>query len=213
MVIAGADLVYTPLDLSKQATQFRDERGWFGDKTFTFRDMPSGAHPFAGVTYNLFEFATSPVPTVVMLGGKGVPNNPPEKVSGIPVNRKADALFFLHTARIDQRRNDKEQRNGKRYEMARYIVTYADGQTATVPVCAEIDVDDWRQTGTPKAIPGAQIAWSKPFPNSDRCAVAYSLQWTNPRPEVEIREVGLEYGPDRRGVPVLLALTAATATK
>jgi beta-galactosidase len=43
--------------------------------------------------------------------------------------------------------------------------------------------------------------------------VAYSLQWTNTRPDAEIASVGLEYGPDRRGVPVLLALTAATAAK
>jgi beta-galactosidase len=213
LVIAGADLVYTPVDLSKQATQFRDERGWFGDQAFTFKDMPAGTHTFAGVTYSLFEFATSPVPTVVMLGGSGVPNNPPEKVTGIPLNRRADALFFLHTARIDQRRNDQEQREGKRYEMARYVVTYADGQTATIPVCAEIDIEDWRQDGGPRAIPGAQVAWSRPYPDSGRCAVAYSLQWTNTRPDAEIASVGLEYGPDRRGVPVLLALTAATAAK
>ncbi len=211
MVLAGPGLVYTPIDLSQHATQFRDERGWFGDKAFTLKDMPSGTHTFAGVTYTVFDFATSPVPTVVMLGGDGVPNSPPEKVTGIPVNRRADALFFLHTARLDRRRSEREQREGKRFEMARYTVTYADGQTVEVPVCAEIDIEDWRQTGAPRPIPGAQIAWSRPYPGSDRCAVAYSMQWNNPRPDVEIRSVGLEYGPDRRGVPVLLALTAASA--
>ena len=41
-VIAGANLKYQPLDISKYATQYRDEKGWFGDKRFTFKDMPSG---------------------------------------------------------------------------------------------------------------------------------------------------------------------------
>ncbi|HEY3283347.1 MAG TPA: hypothetical protein VGN26_13850, partial [Armatimonadota bacterium] len=42
-------------------------------------------------------------------------------------------------------------------------------------------------------------------------AVAYLKQWTNPRPGVQIESVDLVYGKDRRGVPALLALTAASA--
>jgi len=41
-VIAGANLRYEPVDLSKQCTQFRNEKGWFGDPRFTFAAMPSG---------------------------------------------------------------------------------------------------------------------------------------------------------------------------
>jgi beta-galactosidase len=43
----------------------------------------------------------------------------------------------------------------------------------------------------------------------DRAAAAYQMQWNNPRPDVVIASIDLEYGKDRRGVPVLLALTAA----
>jgi len=211
-IIAGANLEYHPIDLSQQANQYRDERGWFGDKAFTFKDLPPGDHSFAGVRYHVYEFPTSPVPTVVMLGGPGVPGNLPEEVRGIPVNRKADALFFLHTARLDARRNAQEVRENKKYEMARYVITYADGQTADVPIYAEIDIDHYRQQ-TPAALPGAQMAWVRPYGDTGFSAVAYSKQWNNPRPEVDIRSVDLVYGPDRRGVPVLLALTAATASK
>src|SRR5262249_14108045 len=122
---------------------------------------------------------------------------------------KADALFFLHAARLDAHRNDKEVQEKKKYEMCRYVVHYADGQKATVPVYAEIDVHDYKQK-TPLAIPGAQMAWTQPYPGTDFSAVAYAKQWDNPRPEVEIRSIDLEYGEHKRGVPALLAITAAT---
>ncbi len=208
-VIAGANLAYAPIDLSKQANQYRDERGWFGDKQFTFKDLPVGKHAFAGVAYDIFDFPTSPVPTCVMLGGSGVPNNPAQEVKSIPVNRKADALFFLHTARIDQRRNDQEVREKRKFEMCRYVVRYADGQTANVPIYSEIDIDDYKQK-TPGALPGAQIAWTKLYAGTDLSAVAYSKQWDNPRPDAVIASIDLVYGADRRGVPVLLAVTAAS---
>ena len=55
------------------------------------------------------------------------------------------------------------------------------------------------------------MAWSSKFAGSEDFAVAYSMQWNNPRPEVEIKTIDLVYGKDRRGVPALLALTAACA--
>ena len=209
-VIAGAALQYAPLDLSKQTNQYRNEQGWFGDKAFTFRDLPTGRQTFAGVPFDIYQFATSPVPNAIMLGGNGVPNNLPDAVRGIPVNRKADALFFLQAARIDNRRNNDEIRDNKKYEMARYIVTYADNQTATIPLYAEIDTDDYKQE-TPRPLPGAQIGWTKKYEGTPFAAVAYVKQWDNPRPTVAIQSVALEYGPDRRGIPALLAVTAVSA--
>ncbi len=216
-IIAGANVTYTPIDFTafpQKLTQFRTERGWFGDKNFTFNGLPTGKQTFGGVTYSIFDFATSPVPTAIMLGGGGIPNNPPNEVKDIPINKKADALFFLHTARMDNRRNNDELRDNKKYEMARYTIHYTDGQSVTLPIYAEIDVDSYRQE-VPKAIAGAQLAWTSKFPNSNESAVAYSKQWNNPRPDVEIKSVDFTYGPDdqKRGVPVLLAITAATSEK
>ena len=209
-IIAGAKLKYAPLDISGQCNQFRNERGWFGDKAFTFSEMPSGLQTFAGVPFMVYEFPTSPVPNAIMLGGRGVPNKLPEEVRGIPVGRKADALFFLHTARLDGRRDQRELREKKQYEMLRYTITYADGKTETVPIYAEIDIDDYRQA-SPAAIPGAQLAWIRPYTGTEFSAVAYSKQWSNPRPDVEIKSIDMTYGEQRRGVPALIAVTAATA--
>ena len=209
-IIAGAKgLIYHPVDISKKANQYRNDKGWFGDRSFTFADLPTGIHTFAGVTYNVYEFTTSPVPDCIMLGGANVPGNLAVQVTDIPVNRKATALFFLQAARIDQPLSDRERKEGKRYEMADYIIHYADGQIAKVPIYSEIDVDNYRQE-RPAAIPGAQIAWVSPYAGTKYSAVAYSMQWNNPRPNVEIQSVDIVYGPDRRGVLALLALTAAT---
>jgi beta-galactosidase len=146
-----------------------------------------------------------------MLGGDGIPGNLPNQIVGIPINLKADALFFLHTARLDRRMDDREREEKKRFELCRYVIHYADGQTAQVPVFCEIDIDHFQQR-EPKAIPGAQIAWTSKFDDSDESAVVYAKQWNNSRPGVEIKSVDLVYGKDKdRGVPALLAVTAATA--
>ncbi|HRT96398.1 MAG TPA: glycoside hydrolase family 2 TIM barrel-domain containing protein [Planctomycetota bacterium] len=208
-IIAGANLHYTPIDLSKHANQFTGEQGCFGDKRLTLKDLPTGRQVLAGAPYDIFEFRTSPVPTILMLGGRGIPGNLKEEIRGVPIGRKADALFFLMAARLDQRMNPNDIKQKKRYEMARYVVTYADGKTEEIPLIAEMDLDDYRQK-EPKAIPGAQIAWVKPYDGTDLSAVLYSKQWNNPRPDVEIKSLDLLYGPDRRGVPALIALTAAT---
>ncbi len=209
-IIAGANLRYTPVDIAKACNQFRNEKGWFGDPQFTFAALPSGRQTFAGVPFDIFEFATSPVPDAILLGGDGVPNHPPKAVQGIPVGRQADALFFLLAARIDQRLSDDDRRKHRRFETARFTVTYADGQTAEIPIYSEEDVDNYRQK-EPRPLPGAQIAWTRPYAGTDEAAVAYLKQWTNPRPGVEIKSLDFAYGKDPRGVPALLALTAASA--
>ncbi len=207
-IVAGADLIFTPIDISKQANQFRGDKGWFGDKEHSFADLPTGKQTLANVSYDIYHFTTSIVPEAIMLSGNNVPGNLPQQVAGIPVNHKADALFFLQAARIDIRMNADEIKSFKKYEMADYVIHYADGMDESVPVYAEISVDNYLQD-SPTAIPKAQIAWTSPYHNGG-CAVAYSMQWNNPHPEVEIKSIDFVYGPDRRGVPTLLALTVAS---
>ncbi len=210
-VIAGGNLSYIPIDIHTKATTYKDERGWFGDQRRTLKALPPGEHVFGGVKFSVYEMPTSPVPQVLMLGGKGVPGSLPNAITGIPINLKADALFFLHTARLDRRMDDRERNETKRFELCHYTIHYADGQTTEAPVFCEIDIDDFQQA-EPKAIPGAQIAWVGKFDNTDESAVVYAKQWNNPRPGVEIKSVDLIYGKDQdRGVPALLAITAASA--
>ena len=210
-VIAGANLACTPIDIHTKATTYKDERGWFGDKSRTLQALPPGDHVFGGVKFNVYEMPTSPVPQVLMLGGNGVLGNLPQEITGIPIGTKADALFFLHTARLDRRMDDRERDEKKQFELCQYVVHYADGQSVVLPIIAEVDVDHFAQH-EPKAIPGAQIAWAAKFEGADESAVVYAKQWNNPRPGVEITSVDLLYGKDKdRGVPALVAVTAVNA--
>jgi beta-galactosidase len=211
-IIAGGNLDLAPIDISKQANQFRGEQGWFGDKAHTFEALPFGKQTMAGVTYDIYHFATSVVQEAIMLGGGGIPGNLPNAVNGIPVNRKADALFFLQAAKINQRRNPNEVKEDKKYEIADYVIHYADNTTEKVPVYSEINVDDYKQEGDPLAISGAQIAWTSPYTEPKTNAVAYSMQWTNPKPDVEITSIDLVQGPQANlGTLAVLAITAANA--
>jgi hypothetical protein len=209
-VIAGANVDYTPIDIHTKATAYKDERGFFGDSRRTFKGLPQGRQRFAGVDYDIYEMPTSPVPQVLMLGGKGLPQDLPKQIAGIPVNAKADALFFLHAARLDKRMNDEDRREHRKFATFKYLVHYADGQTEEVSIYSEIDIDHYVQQH-PKVLPGAQIAWTRPYENSEDHAVAYAKQWNNPRPEVQIASVDMVYLDESRGVPALLALTAARA--
>ena len=210
-IIAGANLKYTPIDISKQANQFRNEQGWYGDKNSTFKDLPLGKQKFAGVSYDVYEFPTSPVPTTIMLGANGIPGNLADHVNDIPVNLKADALFFLQAARIDKRRTPDEIKKGVKFELARYVVHYVDGKTENIPVYSEINVENYKQKAPALPISGAQLAWSSPFAGSDQATAAYSMQWNNPHPDVVIKSIDLVYGAQKGGVPSLIAISAATA--
>ena len=207
-VVAGANLEFTPIDLSKQANQFRTDRGWFGDRRFTFNDLPIGEQRFAGVKYNVYEFATSPVPTVIMLGGPRIPNNLPDQVLGIPVNAKADALFFLQAARIDKPITPQSARPAPRWS---WPGTSSTMPTAKPPKCPSFWSAGWTAIGRP--IPSRCRSANRLVGQVQefrrKSAVAYSMQWNNPHGDVEIKSVDLVYPKDHRGVPALIAITAA----
>ncbi len=209
-VIVGANLEFMPIDIYTKATTYKDEKGWFGNHNRTFKGLPAGESKMGGVKFNIYEMPTSPTPQVLMLGGNGVPGNLPTQITGIPVNMKADALFFLHTAKIGNRLNDNDRRQKKTYVMFKYVVHYADGRQEEIPIRSEIDIENYVQK-TPVPIPGAQTAWTAAYENSDEQAVAYSKQWNNPHPDVAITSVDMIPVDASRGTPVLLALTAATA--
>lgn len=201
-IIAGGRMTGTPIDIHEKATTYKDGRGWFGGGAPTFESLPSGRHTLAGVPYDVYEMETSPVPQVLMLGGAQGPQGLPREILDIPVGRKADALFFLHTAKLT---NPGE--TGA--ELFRYRIRYADGQSVEVPVCVGQQIGAF-VADAPKALPGAALAWSNRAPDG-RTLAAYALQWDNPRPDVAIAAVDMVGLQEGRGAPVLLALTAATA--
>jgi hypothetical protein len=94
----------------------------------------------------------------------------------------------------------------------KYVVHYVDGKSVDVPVLYGRGVDDWTTT-EPHGLADAAVAWAAPFPrDAGKQAVVYQMQWTNPHPAVEIRSIDA-VGGTGYGVPVVLAITAATSRK
>ena len=95
-VLTLGELAYRPLPLHDQCNQFLSrERGWL-DGSRDLSHLPVGQQQFAGVTYNLRDFKTSPVPACVMLAGPGARGRLPNEVKGLKVGGRADVIFFLH---------------------------------------------------------------------------------------------------------------------
>jgi len=88
------------------------------------------------------------------------------------------------------------------------VIHYADGSSVDVPILLGQNIEQYKQV-TPHALPGAQIAWLRKYDGADVTAVAYSMQWNNPTPDKTIATIDLLYGKDKRGVPALLAISAA----
>jgi beta-galactosidase len=222
---------YETLDLTDHCNRFLAESGgkpgWFGQQGQDLRNFRPGEQVLANVTYHPVDYATAPVPNCLMLGANGAPDGLPPAVTGIKVGKSADVLYFLQAARVVRPLNDDERRRLSNPDrpfrlppVARYVIHYADGQTAEIPVVLEREVADWLQEA-PQALPGALVAWTGAVEGlADKQAVLYSLAAPNPRPEVEISAIDFALPLDDKGnvradraVPALLAVTLGTVLK
>ena len=121
-------------------------------------------------------------------------------------------LFFLHAADVTKPVTDEERRRiGARRNafklptVMKYVLKYADGKTAEIPVVLERNVQHWLQD-KPRPLSNAQVAWSHPVAGGKR-GVVYSMKAANPRPGVAIETIDVELDDAPRATPALLAIT------
>ncbi|MFW6107437.1 MAG: glycosyl hydrolase 2 galactose-binding domain-containing protein [bacterium] len=220
VAVPGRNVRYTPHTLQEHCTAYLSavggKAGWFGRKGADLSALPRGRQVLADVTYHVVDYGTAPIPDCIILGGRGAPGavrKLPESVEGIPVEARADLLFFLHTAEVTRPVTDRER--ARMHDRRRpfvlptvmkYVLHYADGKTAEVPVVLEKHVDHWvREEALP--LVGAQVAWAKPLEALDgQRAVLYSMQAENPRPGVPIESIDV-VKTGRRAAPAVLAIT------
>ena len=197
VVVPGADLGTTPVPLGEKCDVFLAADKWPGGAP-GLAAFPVGDRAFAGVRHAVRDFRTSPLPAAVGVRPGGAVT--------VAVGRPADALFFLHTAII----GDERAAAGK--PVGAYTVTFADGQTAEVPVVLGRSVGHWR-AADPRALPGAAVAWAAKAPAdaTGPDAVVYQMQWTNPRPGVAVTGVAARAPAGGPGTLVLLGLSVGVA--
>lgn len=210
LLVPGANLVYQPVPLGEKCNGYLTaDKGFPGNPDLS--TFPVGDQKFAGVRYEIRDFRTSPLPAAVVLNGKTI------RVAGIPVETKADAVFFLHTF-VQQKpwTPPKPWETNKPKDpptLWRYVIRYTDGESVEVPVVLHQGATSHR-TESPAGLPGATLAWTTTAGGSQ--LVVHQMPWTNPRPEVGIETIDVvspEKPGDRYGVPVVLGITAATEMK
>jgi hypothetical protein len=158
--------------------------GWTDQGANDLHQFPVGRQTFVGFPFEVGE-------KVVVLRGKERPAFPLESAS-IPVNEKVERFAFLHTAAWGAQRGE---------EVAEYVVSYADGTTARVPVRYGFEVRDWWGASEPVV---GRLAWQE---HNGRAQVGvYLFAWQNPQPEKVVSSLRFR-SLDTATVPVLLAAT------
>ena len=137
----------------------------------------------------------------------------PKSVNGIPVDYKADALFFLHTFhRVKEWKAESNKKEPPAVFV--YVVKYADGKTVEVPVRYERGVGHWISE-QPTGVAEASVAWTAPLPkDSTKNAVVYQMMWKNPRPGETIKSIDLKFDDkvgNQYGIPIVLGITGGKA--
>jgi hypothetical protein len=161
--------------------------------------LPSGLQKFAGVQFD--------VRGLIQLSGSALENlggHFPKQVVGIPVNRKATNIHFLHGTAWDALYGTV---------IGRYRVNYANGESHDAKIIFGRNVRDWWFPSTqPQLTMGAAVAWQGSNPASRQLGMAvriYKFTW-NPLPDVEIKSIDFESTMEKPA-PFLLAITLEPA--
>jgi beta-galactosidase len=215
LLVAGANLRYEPIPLGEKCNQYLGgDKGWLKGQP-DLSHLPRGEQTLAQVRYLIRDFRTSPVPSCIMLAGKDARGDLPKQVTGIPVGKKADVLFFLHTLHPTKQWKPAANSKAEPPAVVEYVVHYDDGKSQVVPVRLGRGIGRFL-VDQPAGLPGAAVAWAaRPEKGGrGRQTVLYQMPWTNPRPGVTIKSLDVRYGAkdgNEYGVPVLVAVTAARA--
>jgi alpha-L-fucosidase 2 len=174
-----------------------DGKGGWSDQgpDCDMRQLPTGLQTLGQVPFNILKGEKS---IIVLKGAARPPGDLPAKVT-IPVGRKADALFFLHSGAWVYEA-----------ESYRYVVRYADGREFPI-VVGNHNLQDWIEMEPATRFADEQGSFStvavtvpvKQFGQGN----AYRLEWHAPADcrDVEIRSI--DFIGNGRCVPILLAIT------
>lgn len=150
--------------------------------------LPTGVQTLAGTPFD--------VRGLIQVGAQvGIAY--PQQVAGIRVEQRCRRLHFLHSAVHADLMPDGTS-------LGRYVVHYADGTEADVPLVVDRDVANWREAPKPKDSP-LVVAWRGTNSAGHRVRL-FKTTWENPQPGRLVHSVDL-VGERDRAAPFLVALT------
>lgn len=190
---------FRPIDLRAACTTgFADEvagdgkGGWTDQGDNDAREIPLGRQVWRTIPFDIIDPVTNGGRSCILLRGRGREQMP--AAAEFPVNQRCDVLYFLQA---DAWAGSSEA------VVARYVVTFADGSTVTVPLRNGREILDW--WGARDSIESA-LGWQGKNAQSPSIGLCI-YPWRNPKPDLTIARVRLEKaGGD--AVPILVAVTA-----
>ncbi len=194
---AGADGGFQMLDLKSIVNMdWRDEvwgdgkGGWTDQGDNDMRQISVGVRKLLGIPFELIDPARNGGKAVLTLGSKKFPAGPLSATAHL--GGKARSLYFLHAAAWS---------GG---HMATYVVHYADGATAEIPVRDKEEIMNW---WWPTHGPKYRAAIHVPNAQTDDVGLVV-FGWDNPQPDKVIRDIELK-SLNGDGVVVVAAITAS----
>ncbi len=158
--------------------------------------MPRGRQKFADVEFDV-RGVIQVTGTQAEFAGAAFP----EAQSGIKVGRRCKRLHFLQGA---------GWRSEDGTTIGKYVLHYADGQTATLNVVYGIDVRDWwANDAEPRDAKAATVAWSGSNPAAEASGTSIRLfkrTYENPKPDLTIETLDV-LSAQADSAPFLIAVT------
>jgi hypothetical protein len=118
------------------------------------------------------------------------------EVKGIPIDRKFDRLYSLHSAGWAS--------SPSRTTLWWYIFHYSDGTTAKISVRQDVDVADWT---SPRRLPNARVGWAGDSMTRSPVGL-FVAGFDNPFPQQKVKTLEI-VSARSQGIPGIVALTTA----
>jgi hypothetical protein len=188
---------FYPIDLQPLANQKLDDdfHGYVGNN---LKPLPRDRQKFKGVVFTIGE-------KFVQLAGKRAPDFP-EKIEGIPVNRKLTKLHFLHATGWGSVENGTE--------IGHFEIHYDDNTSAIMPIEYGHDLRDWWDFDEDAETSRAVVAWrsvneaSANFRNMRIEIRLFLMSWTNVHPDKIVKSFDYVSKNETMCSPFLVAASA-----
>jgi len=200
---AEADgLAFHTVSLAPLANARLEQPDEWQDRTWKreMGQLPRGLQTFAGIPFRVIPPTENDgLAAVTLVGGRY--KEGPSGGGSIAINRKADAIYLLHTASYQNRNLGRM--------MATYAGTYADGSRWEIPIRNKIEATDFmdHQNLTEDCV----VGWSTRHPMFPNFYGVYVTRIRNPRPDKEIASFAFHPGNGSAVVSVL-GLTVGDCT-
>jgi len=178
--------------------------GWIGlGPTRDLKGLPDGNVKFKGIPFYIYSHRKNNKKCAISLGySYQIPVLKfPMRVGPIPVNKKVDYLFFLHSAAW--------VRGTKGLPVGKYIINYDAKNNIKKEIILKkgFQIDDWIVAGSVKLEDG-EVAWKKDLSKSKRKGGIYIFMWKNPFPDIPVKSIVIE--GNKNAQLIILAITGAT---